>query len=111
MTRKDTEQNKKRHGNWETPPSDFSYILFERVELTENANRFYYLSWQPSLLHPKAVVRMYGRKGETQRMITPQPFDSLEAAWPLMRSIIKARLRHGYQVVQPDRYREPLCKI
>jgi len=105
MAPKNTGKNKKQNSTWETPPSNFSYILFERVDLAENANRFYYMSWQPSLLHPKAVVRMYGRKGETQRLITPQPFDSLEAAWPLMRSIIRARLRHGYRVVQPDIYR------
>lgn len=91
--------------DWKTPPSDFSYILFERVEPEENANRFYYLGWMPTLLHAQAVVRMYGRKGETQRLVTPQPFDSLEAAWPLMRSIIRARLRHGYRVVQPELYR------
>ena len=91
---------------WDSPPTEFSYILFERVNLTENANRFYYISWQPSLLHPQAVIRMYGRKGESQRMIRPQPFESLEAAWPLIRSIIKARLRHGYRVVQPNIYRE-----
>jgi predicted DNA-binding WGR domain protein len=92
-------------GSWETPPPDFSFILFERVEPEENANRFYYLGWMPTLLHRSAVVRMYGRKGETQHMVTPQPFDSLEAAWPLLRSIIKARLRHGYHVVMPEVYR------
>lgn len=92
--------------NWEAPPADFSFILFEQVDPVENSNRFYYLGWLPTLLHPKAVVRMYGRKGETQRLITPQPFDSLEAAWPLMRAIIKARLRHGYRVVQPAVYGE-----
>ncbi len=106
MVPKITKRDNRLSRDWETPPADFSYILFDRVDPTENANRFYYMSWQSSLLYPKAVVRMFGRKGETQRMITPQPFESLEAAWPLMRSIIKARLRHGYRVVEPETYRE-----
>lgn len=106
MAQKEIQRNQKSNRDWDAPPTNFSYILFERVDPLENAKRFYYLSWQPSLFHPKAVVRIYGRKGETQRMITPQPFDSLEAAWPLMRSIIKARLRHGYRVIQPDVYQE-----
>ena len=58
----------------------------------------------PTLLHERAVVRMFDRKGETQRMLTPQGFDSLEVAWPLMHSIIKARLWHGYRVAQSDMY-------
>ena len=89
---------------WETPRADFTYLLFERVEPAENANRFYYLGWMPTLLHSNAVVRFFGRKGETQRMIQPQPFDTLAEAWPLVRSIIKARLRHGYRIVQPREY-------
>jgi predicted DNA-binding WGR domain protein len=105
MAQQDKNHPEKSPIDWKTPPSNFSYILFERVEPEENANRFYYLGWMPTLLYPQAVVRIYGRKGETQRLVTPQPFDSLEAAWPLMRSIIRARLRHGYRVVQPDLYR------
>jgi hypothetical protein len=98
---------RKIKGDWDAPPANFSYILFERPEPTVEApGRYYYMSWQPSLLYPQAVVRMYGRKGETQRMVPPRPFDSLEEAWPLIRSIIKTRLRHGYKVVQPAAYRK-----
>jgi hypothetical protein len=35
--------------------------------------------------------------------LSPQPFASLEEAWPLLRSIIRARLRHGYRVTAPAR--------
>jgi len=65
---------------------------------------FYLIGWMPTLPDERAVVRMFGRKGETQRVITAS-FESLEAARPLIRSVIKARLRHGYQVVAPDAYR------
>jgi predicted DNA-binding WGR domain protein len=90
--------------NWEFPPQDFRFILFDRTEPEKNACRFYLIGWMPTLLDERAVVRMFGRKGETQRVITA-PFESLEAAWPLIRSVIKARLRHGYQVIAPDAYR------
>ena len=46
-----------------------------------------------------AVVRSYGRKGGSNRILST-PFDSLETAWPFIRRTIKARLRHGYQVVE-----------
>ena len=90
--------------NWETPPERFRYILFERVNRERNEERYYYLAWQSTLIHANAVVRLYGRKGETQRLVTPQPFNSLAEAWPLIRAIIKTRLRHGYHVVEPQEY-------
>ena len=92
--------------NWETPPAGFRYILFERVNRERNEERYYYLAWQSTLIHANAVVRLYGRKGETQRLVTPQPFNSLAEAWPLIRAIIKTRLRHGYRVIEPQEYCE-----
>jgi predicted DNA-binding WGR domain protein len=89
---------------WETPPVDFRFILFERVNPAKNEHRYYYLGWQPTLVDQGAVVRLFGRKGDTQRMISPQPFTSLEEAWPLIRTIIRTRLNHGYRVVQPPTY-------
>jgi len=86
------------------PPPNFSYILFEKVDPEKNIDRFYLVAYQPTLLGP-AVIRLWGRKGRWQRQATPRPFDSLEEAWPLIRSIVKARLRHGYEVVEPEEYR------
>jgi predicted DNA-binding WGR domain protein len=88
--------------NWDAPPTDFSFILFERVRPEHNERRYYYLAYQPTLFDDGAVIRLYGRKGVSQRLITPQPFGSLQAAWPLLREIIKTRLRHGYRIVQPE---------
>ena len=90
--------------DWEKPPLGFRYILFERVNPERNEARFYYLSWQPTLIHSNAVVRLYGRRGESQHWISPQPFSSLEEAWPSIRKVIKTRLRHGYRIVQPEQY-------
>lgn len=90
--------------DWESPPSDFRFVQFERVEPAENVHRFYLVAWLPTLLDDGAVVRLYGRKGGAQRTLTT-PFPSLQEAWPLIRSVIKARLRHGYRVVAPEIYR------
>jgi predicted DNA-binding WGR domain protein len=87
---------------WDTPPADFRFILFERVRPEQNESRFYYLAYLPTLLDDGAVIRLFGRKGSTQRAVTPQPFESLEEAWPLLRQIIRTRLNHGYRIVQPE---------
>ena len=78
---------------------NFCFVLFEMSDREMNRHRFYYLAWQPTLFDAGAVVRIWGRKGGQQRHLSPQPFASLEDAWPLLRSIIKMRLRHGYRVV------------
>jgi len=82
---------------WATSPGDFRYLLFERVNPEENEFRFYYLAWQPTLLG-SAIVRLWGRKGETQQLRV-EPFASLDEAWPSIRATIRARLRHGYRIV------------
>jgi predicted DNA-binding WGR domain protein len=89
--------------NWETPPPDFAYVRFERIAPEQNAYRAYLLAWQPTLFGTGAVVRAYGRKGQPRR-VQFTPFPTLEAAWPLVRALIKTRLRHGYRIVAPARY-------
>ena len=91
--------------NWQIPPENFCFVLFERVNPAEDEARFYYLAWLPTLLG-WAVVRVWGRRGGAQRVVTPAPFETLEAAWPTIRKHVKARLRHGYRVVEPEQYRD-----
>ena len=64
----------------------------EPVNLQKNQARFYLLSWQPTLFG-WAVVRSYGRIGCWHRAMPPLPFDSLEQAWPLLRTIMRLRSR------------------
>ena len=78
----------------------FTYMVFEKVDVEQNMNRFYYLAWQDTLLGP-SVVRRYGRRGGHQRIMSPEPFESLDDAWPLLHEVIKRRLRNGYSVVEP----------
>jgi predicted DNA-binding WGR domain protein len=92
--------------DWENPPPGFQYILFELINPHKNMRRFYYLGFQATLIDESAVVRFWGRIGGQQRHLSPQPFASLEEAWPLLRSIIRARLRHGYRVVRPEEFAE-----
>lgn len=88
--------------DWTDPPPGFNYILFERVNLEENEDRFYYIGFQPALFD-LGIITIYGRKGEAQRLrITPAR--SLEAAWPAIRKQIRRRLRHGYRIVGPVEY-------
>lgn len=90
--------------DWSKPPPGFRFVIFERIDSTKNMARYYMVGWMPTLFDAGAVVRIYGRKWGGQKTMGPQPFNSLEEAWPVIRSVIKARLRHGYQIVQPKDY-------
>ena len=80
-------------------PPEFRYVLFERVNPEQNEARFYYLAWQPTLFNNGAVVRLWGRKNSTQHTMCT-PYETLAEAWPLLRRLIRLRLRRGYRVVQ-----------
>ena len=82
---------------WKTPPANFRFIVFERIYPAKYECRFYFVGWQLTLIDEGAVVRLFGRKGDAQCMISPQPYDSMDEAWPLIRTIIRTRLRHGYR--------------
>ena len=88
--------------DWKRPPTNFSYILFDRPlpDEQQQQQRFYLLSWQASLIDDQAVVRVYGQKDGWQKVLVT-PFDSLEEAWPLIRRLISRRLRKGYRIVEP----------
>ena len=91
-----------RPDQWTEPPDAFDYLLFERINPEENENRYYYLAWQPTLLG-WGVVRIWGRKGETQNLRV-EPFSSLSEAWPTIRSVIRDGLNHGYRIVESGVY-------
>ena len=130
-------QSPTKNDPWASPPDNFHFVLFERVNIEEyarpcgtrprdenvggqaeacppttsklkvalqvpfsqeNAARYYWLGRQPTLFG-WGVVRLWGRKGETQHRRI-ELFSSLEEAWPALRKHIRARLRHGYQLVR-----------
>lgn len=89
--------------DWGNPPKTFETILFKKVDSRE-IERFYAISWQPTLFHRRAVVRQWGRKDGYQKTMAT-PFATLEEAWPTIRSVIKCRLKRGYRLVAPAQYR------
>ncbi len=91
--------------NWNSPIAGFQYVLFERIVPEKNEHRYYYLAWWPTLFG-MAVVRMYGRRGRSQRVLS-EPFETLEAAWPFIRKHAKRRLRNGYRLVRVEKHPSP----
>src|SRR5262245_54943085 len=91
--------------DWSNPPAGFTHILFDRVDPEKNEDRFYYITYQPTLFDSGAVVSLWGRKGGWQRMAA-RPAPSLSEAWPTIRASIRKRLLHGYRIVAPAEYCE-----
>lgn len=83
---------------WTSPQPDFSQVEFERVDLAANARRYYLIAWQQDLYGEGTLVRMFGRMGRCKRVIATS-FPSLETAWPVIRAIVRIRLRHGYRLI------------
>ncbi|MBM4460791.1 MAG: WGR domain-containing protein [Chloroflexi bacterium] len=80
------------------PQPNFSQIEFERIDLAANARRYYLVAWQPNLYGEGTLIRMFGRMGRFKRVIAI-PCPSLQAAWPMIRAIVRTRLRHGYHIL------------
>jgi len=66
------------HG-WTAPLPDFHFVLFDRTDPVQNTQRFYLVAWLPTLFEEGAVVRIFGRKGVSQRLYST-PFPSLAEA-------------------------------
>jgi len=86
--------------------SGFSYIRFERIDAEKNEQRYYYLGWEETLFDKGAVVRRYGRLNGQAHVLAPEPFPTLDEAWPYIRSIIRRRLRNGYKIVQYNQLKQ-----
>ncbi len=54
--------------------------------------------WLPKFIDVDAVVLVSGRPGWSQQ-VRVLPFGSPEEAWPVMRAMIRARLRHEYRIM------------
>jgi len=84
--------------DWDHPLPGFRYVLLDRTDPPLNARRYYLVGWTATLFDEHAVICLYGRKGSSQR-VRSYTFNSLDAAWPLIRATVKTRLRHGYHVI------------
>jgi predicted DNA-binding WGR domain protein len=78
--------------------TDFrAYVRFESRDPNENRDRYYDLLWQPTLFGEGALVRVWGRRGQsaTTRVTT---YSDRSCAQGAVRQLVQLRLRHGYQV-------------
>ena len=75
-----------------------AYIRFESVDLAENRRRFYDLTWQPTLFGDGALVRSWGRQGQTGTSRATF-YPDRACALPQIRQVLRRRLQHGYRVV------------
>lgn len=84
--------------DWTDPPPQFRYILFHKTDPAANQYKFYYIAYLENLWGKNCVLRLYGRRGGSQRS-RMTPVESLETAWPLIRQHIHRRLSHGYELI------------
>jgi predicted DNA-binding WGR domain protein len=74
-----------------------AYVRFQSTDPATNRLRFYDLRWQPTLFGEGALVRVWGRLGQsgTVRATVYRDRDQAQAA---IRQLVRRRLTHGYQV-------------
>ena len=74
-----------------------AYVRSESRDPRQNRDRYYDLLWQPTLFGAGALVRVWGRRGQsaTTRVST---FPDRACAEKDVRQLVRTRLRHGYQV-------------
>ncbi len=75
-----------------------AYAYFTSVDVTENRQRFYVLTWQPTLFGDGALVRTWGRLGTEGRSRTVF-WGERQDAKPLIDQLLRRRQQHHYQLV------------
>ena len=74
-----------------------AYVRLESRDPQTNRDRYYDLLWQPTLFGEGALLRVWGRRGQsaTTRVTT---LPDRACAEKHVRQLVRLRLRHGYQV-------------
>ncbi len=75
------------------------YIRFVSRDPTKNRNRFYLLSWQPTLDGRLVLVCTWGRLGTRGRSRILCAADQPNAQ-DIIARIIRRRMQRGYQVIE-----------
>jgi predicted DNA-binding WGR domain protein len=75
------------------------YARFERVDPSQNCQRFYTLSWQPELWGGIALVRHWGRRGNQGSQRLEGSYPDRQSAQGLAERLIRRRLRRRYELV------------
>ena len=74
-----------------------AYVRFESRDPEANRDRYYDLLWQPTLFGEGALVRVWGRRGQSARSRV-RTYPDRTCAQRDVRQLVRLRLRHGYQV-------------
>jgi predicted DNA-binding WGR domain protein len=73
------------------------YAAFTSVDPAANRQRFYCLSWQPTLFGGGALVKTWGRLGTEGRSRTLF-WGARPDAQALVERLVRQRFQHGYQL-------------
>ncbi len=76
-----------------------AYVRFQSSDPQQNRLRFYDLHWQPTLFGEGALVRVWGRQGQPGT-IRATVYPDRDRAQRDIRSLVRRRLSHGYQVLE-----------
>src|SRR5215216_341220 len=74
-----------------------AFVRFESREPESNRDRYYDLLWQPTLFGEGALVRVWGRRGQSARARV-RTYPDRACASDDVRRLVRLRLRHGYRV-------------
>jgi predicted DNA-binding WGR domain protein len=75
-----------------------AYAYFTSVDAGANRQRFYVLTWQPTLFGDGALVKTWGRLG-TEGRSQAVFWGEREHAQPLIDRLLRRRQQHHYQLV------------
>jgi predicted DNA-binding WGR domain protein len=75
------------------------YARFERIDPSQNCQRFYTLSWQPLLWGGIALVRHWGRLGNQGSQRVEGSYPDRASAQRLTERLIRRRLQRRYELV------------
>jgi predicted DNA-binding WGR domain protein len=73
------------------------YVRFVSIDIAKNRQRFYLLSWQPTLEGDVALVCSWGRLGTYGRSRTIFSPERAQVQEHLVR-LIRRRIQRGYQI-------------
>lgn len=73
--------------------------LLKRIDPEENINRWYFVTVQPTLLDPIAVVTAWGSRENDYQQVKILATDSVAEAQALAEKIVAQKLRRGYRLV------------
>jgi predicted DNA-binding WGR domain protein len=75
-------------------------IVLNRLDPTENVNRWYLVSIQATLFHPCAVIIAWGRRDNDFQRWRAIPVENQAQANQLAEKIVSKKIKRGYRVLE-----------